>query len=250
MTKPLKIKDPFENQIKEPDTDNIIPDSGSDEVPVIINPDIATLINQGIAKWLNNLPSDDLFPNIKSSFSSAGNRPPTSTIPDYPVVPIETLPQLGGKLTPLWKTIGQLPGYAQSGIRKMGRDIFMSFPCFRIFAESCQKEGTDPLAKVFVASDLTHNQTAVNWLARMISEKGKEVQAGQMDHTGMIEGYKPRIIMFMTEKYTFKLVEDRPEYGAPISLNSIYAWPGGIQHYRDNKKAITFNSPNSSPSVR
>jgi len=36
----------------------------------------------------------------------------------------------------------------------------------------------------------------------------------------------------MTQGWTFKLVRDRLESGAPVDLNSIYAWRGGLNHYQ------------------
>lgn len=225
MPKPPRVKDVFRNEGK------IIPEGPDLKNTVVIDPKIAAAIQAAITQWLQHLPHDDVFPDPQSKFDEIGQDEPTE--PNFLPKTIETMPQIAGHMTPIWKKIGQLPGYAQSGIRKIGRSVFMSFPCFQAFAQACSVRSVDPLAAVYVASDLTHSQSAVSHLAHLISQKGHMVQSGEMDHTGMIEGYKPRIIVFMTEDHTFKLVQDRPELGAPISLNSIYAWPGGLKAYRE-----------------
>lgn len=227
-TKPVPVSQPFQD-VASFDPKSIQPTGGNPPANrPSANPQIARAVSEAVSTWLENLPQDDFTPQGKAE-CSCGN---DSTPEDPNLLPktIEILPQ-AGETRILWNKIEQLPGYMVSGIRKMGRDIFRSFPCFQNFSEECSKKGQDPLAEVYVASDLTHNQSAVNYLAKTISEKGQLINAGEMEHTG-IPGYKPRIVLYMTEDMTFKLVQDRPEFGAPISANYIYAWPGGTNFYR------------------
>lgn len=203
------------------------------------DPKIADVINTAILGYLNNLPEDDFIVSSTVSLHQVSDNEPRTS--DYPLKRIEDLPSIEGHDGILWNKIDQLPGFQQSGIRKMGREIFLSFPCFQEFTNVSKQQGQDPLGEVFVVSDLTHNQSAVNYLAEMIERVGMQVQSGEMKHAPFIAGYNPRIGIFMNEDFTFKLVMDRPEYGAPISLNSIYAWPGGLKAYR--KMALDMTEP-------
>ena len=218
---------------------NIRSFDGPNGKPLKLDPRAMGAVSDAILGFLNNLPKDDFIVS-----SQGGTHPVDDTEPrtsDYPLKQIEDLPEVAGNGAVLWNKINQLPGYQQSGIRKMGRDIFLSFPCFQEFVRVSAEHGRDPLGEVFVVSDLTHHQSAVNYLAEMIRRAGTQVQHGVMGHAPFISGYVPRIAVFMTEDHTFKLVMDRPEYGAPISLNSIYAWPGGLKAYR--KMALEMAEP-------
>lgn len=237
MAKNIKIKRIFD--LLQRGGFNVNPIFDSQGNPLKLDQKVVGAISEAILGFLNNLPEDDFIAS-----SQGGTHPVDDTelrTSDYPLKQTEDLPEVAGNGAVLWNKIDQLPGYQQSGIRKMGRDIFLSFPCFQEFSRISVEHGRDPLGNVFVVSDLTHNQSAVNYLAEMIRRAGTEVQHGVMGHAPFIPGYAPRIAVFMTEDHTFKLVMDRPEYGAHISLNSIYAWPGGLKAYR--KMALEMAEP-------
>jgi len=153
---------------------------------------------------------------------------------------IEKLPLQDSLSGIKWQQIKNLPGYAVSQIRKMGRDTFEAFDCFQAFSQQHRDNGNDPLAEVMVVSDLTHNQSAVNALADMIAKKGVIIDTQEINYGDAMPDYHPRVIVMMTERYTFKLVQDRKEYGSPVDLNSIYAWEGGLNNY--NKKLTPQNN--------
>jgi len=56
----------------------------------------------------------------------------------------------------------------------------------------------------------------------MIAQKGVVIDTQEINYGDAMPNYHPRVIIMMTERYTFKLVQDRREYGAPVDLNSIY----------------------------
>lgn len=186
-------------------------------------------IAEHISRSIENLPLDDFMPQPQFK---------TKMTQEIPVRPIESLPKVIEMLPSQdilsgikWQQIKNLPGYAISQIRKMGRDTFEAFDCFNAFSDAHRKNGTDPLAEVMVISDLTHNQSAVNALADMIATNGVIIDTKEIDYGDSMPDYHPKVIIFMTEHYTFKLVQDRKENGAPINLNSIYAWEGGLNNY-------------------
>lgn len=229
MKTKLSIKKNFQFSDKN-EEGSLVPQAANNSTPVIIEPAIARNIAKAISAFICNLPKDDFSVSARTAFDAKAD--PVKKQTALPKV-IEHLPGTPQHGAVMWEKIGDLPGYAVSEIRKMGRDIFSSFPCFEDFKEICAEKGCDALSEVMVASDLTHNQSMINYLAKIIANKGQFASAGEIDHGHAIPGYQPKIAVFMTEDWTFKLVQDRPEFGAPISLNSIYAWPGGLKAYRD-----------------
>lgn len=134
--------------------------------------------------------------------------------------------------------IRHLPGYIVSGIRQMGREVFRSMPCFQAFEEACRNKRCDALGEVFSLSTMTAEHPAeVDAVAEHIHQHGQRMAEGTMVHP-MLPSYRPEVILYATEDWTFKLVRDRVENGAPINANHIYAWPGGLKFYR-GKKLLT-----------
>lgn len=187
---------------------------------------IAGRLSQSIA----NLPADDFMPDLQTSAHTQEEVlcRPTEALPKV----IEMRPSQDFFVDVKWQQIKNLPGYMVSGIRNLGRDTFESFDCFKSFSEDQRKQGKDPLSEIMIMSDITHDKTSVNYFAKMIVENGVQIENCIIDHDQHIQDYKPEIIIMMTENYTFKLVCDRIENGAPVDLNSIYAWKGGLKNYR------------------
>lgn len=193
--------------------------------PLKLSPHTGRAVARHIMEWVGDLPADKEFPHPQArSIESACE--PTNQLP----ATRETLPSVEKLAGLTWNKIGHLPGYSMSGIRAMGRDVFRSLECFHAFEAQLRHQGKDPLAETLVISEWTHDKTTVNTLAKMISENGQKLAAGIMEHP-QIPNYEPEVIIFMTKDWTFKLVRDRKDNGAPVELNSIYAWPGGTFFY-------------------
>lgn len=199
-----------------------------------ISPAVGAEIAQNLARSCVYLPDDDASSDdeIKQTYQvdpSIGDEP-TASASTLPKV-IEMLPDSNQFFDMKWQQIKNLPGYAQSGIRNMGRQIFESLDCFSTFSAQMKNKKKDGLAEVLVVSDFTHDQGAVNFLVDTILKHGTLLNVGKADHDKFLPDYQPDIMIFMTENWTFKLVQDNLDNGAPVELNSIYAWPGGLKHY-------------------
>jgi hypothetical protein len=200
----------------------------ADERPanITLSSTAAQDISQRLRQSIALLPRDDFMPHQTARCRVQPEPQPPNKLPRV----VETLPSQEFLAGVQWQQIKNLPGYAISSIRRMGRDVFSSFDCFNAMAQGA--EGDDPLGEVLVASDYTHNQTAINFLAGLIEKHGVLMDKGSMDHGNTLPGYNPDVIIMMTQNWTFKLVRDRQENGAPVDLNSIYAWRGGLDHYQ------------------
>tara|TARA_Y100001001_G_scaffold161756_1_gene186843 strand:- start:1380 stop:2117 length:738 start_codon:yes stop_codon:yes gene_type:complete len=197
-----------------------------------LNVDTGLEIARNMERWVGNLPEDEELPLVEA-LSQNDVSEPVSTVPAVK----ENLPSKETLAGLKWQKIGHLPGYAVGGIRAMGRDIFRSLECFQAFDQKMKLEGKDALAETLIVSDWTHDETTVNALTKMIVENGCRLNTGVMDHP-QIPDYAPEVIMFMTKDWTFKLVRDRRSNGAPVDLNSIYAWPGGTSFYERKLRPV------------
>jgi hypothetical protein len=134
-----------------------------------------------------------------------------------------------------WQQVKNLPGYAVSQIRKMGRDIFSSFDCFRSLGEEVKRQGKDPLGEVLIVNEWTHDWSTTNFLANMIGKSGVMLDTGCADFGNRLPGYRPELIVMMSQNWTFMLVRERFENNSPVDLNTVYAWRGGLNHYGPEK---------------
>ena len=131
-----------------------------------------------------------------------------------------------------WRQVKSLPGYKIMPIRKLGHDVFMSFPCFRAFHVQAQAEHKDAHGEVRTISDFTHGADTVAQIAEQIIAQGVVIDAHELDYGTIAPVYHPKIILFMTESWTFKLVQERRQDGAPVDVHFVYAWPGGKAFYQ------------------
>ncbi|PCI01953.1 MAG: hypothetical protein COB76_00170 [Alphaproteobacteria bacterium] len=223
--KTATIQTDFSNEV------DVLENLNSADLPVTIqlNAQSAQEIAKHISQSISNLPHDDFMPDVHVESREQRDEicRPAEALPKI----VETLPAHDFLSGVKWHKIKDLPGMAVSQIRKMGRDTFESFDCFQEFSEAQRAQGKDPLAEVLVLSEFSHDKTSVNYIAKMIVENGVQIDVGNIDYGHRMQGYKPDIIIMMTENYTFKLVRDRVENGSPVDLNSIYAWKGGLKRY-------------------
>jgi hypothetical protein len=64
-----------------------------------------------------------------------------------------------------------------------------------------------------------------------IRQHGRVVDAGQIDFAAIMPGYRPNVILAVSENDSFLLVEDTRENGAPVNATYIYSWVGGRRAY-------------------
>ena len=211
-------------------TDFPLPVADEAEAKIInMNPGMARAVAHAIGDLLSGLPTvedDGINAAPIPDFFQEPRKP--QTLP----VPVTHLPALPGCDPIRWRQVQQLPGYQSRPIRSMGNDIFNAFPCFRAFAEEAKARRLDAHGQVLTVSDFTHDRPTVNFMAKLIAEKGTLLDVAQLDYGDRAPGYRPRIALLMTETWTFKLVQDKVEDGAPVNANFIYAWPGGARFYR------------------
>jgi len=115
----------------------------------------AQAIAERLSGVIADLPMDDFMPQPQFARYVAEERPlrPTDALPKV-VESLSSQDQLSGIR---WQQIKNLPGYAVSQIRKIGRDTFEAFDCFQSFSQHHHDQGNDPLAEVMVVSDFTHH---------------------------------------------------------------------------------------------
>lgn len=210
---------------------------------VQLNSETARRVSDAIKDLLTRLP--DSGPD-EGRFSEAAFAGYDSCEPTKLPVPITQLPALPGADPIRWRQVKHLPGYRLRPIRNLGNDIFMAFPCFRAFVQEAKARNFDGHGEVLTVADFTHDQTTVDHVAKLITENGTPLNAAQLDYGDRAPNYHPRIILFMTDTWTFKLVQDKVEDGAPVDANFIYAWPGGTRFY-EPRLASWENTQNSFP---
>jgi len=211
----------------------------AEPLQLYLNREDSLRVNEAVHVLLSRLPDVALEEN-DTGISTAFREPEQlETLP----VPVSQFPALSGFPAICWRKMKQLPGYRMSPIRHLGNAIFKSFPCFEAFAVEAKTRKLDALGETLSLSMFTHDKSVVDRVARTIVENGVLLNAGEMNFDEILPGYRPRVALFMNEKSTFLLVQEKRENGAPVDANCIYAWPGGRQFYEpriaaDTKKEI------------
>ena len=141
-------------------------------------------------------------------------RPRHEIGPERPVPTAENLPALVSRalqaeniqLQPRWSQVRHLPGYVQSQIRRLGRDVFRQFT-------------QTPLEDIQILSTVISGETEVRGIAGWIKRNG--VREGSVEMTfGRGPGVKADVTLWRTEDFSFLLVKDFSGY-------HVYGWPGG-----------------------
>ena len=146
----------------------------------------------------------------------------------------------GAEIDPsAWIILGGLPGYAQQGIRAFGRPIFMNFPCFKEHSDALRRIGRDGLAEVRVlAPKWGGSQEALIDVIEWIDRHGAVMGADSMSFVGALADYHPRVAFAISDAYSFLLVHETRETGAPSEAHYVYAWPGGRRLYLEDAPAV------------
>lgn len=229
MTKELKTKEP-----KDAFADLTLPLETDDNAVVTMEEQAATAIGNAVADLLASLPAEWAEAEPAAQFATAtacADPQQPNTLP----VQLSHALSLDGMNPIKWRKVGRLPAFIDPRIRRLGQIMFDSFPCYQAYAETCRAEGRDPHAEVRTISDFTNGMTDVQFVAKVIAEHGRMLDKGFADFDELVPSYNPEIGLFLTQSWTFKLVRDRVENGAPVDARYIYAWPGGTDFYRSRQ---------------
>jgi hypothetical protein len=135
----------------------------------------------------------------------------------------ETLPAIvsramsvegGAKIVPEWHMVRHLPGYLQSRIRQLGRQVFAPF--------------TDtPIEDIQVLSTLSNPDRDVKAVATWIFRNGIRDDEAELEFGQIMPDYKANTQIWNVEGFTFMVVKD-------FAGHYVYSWPGGRGTQLDN----------------
>lgn len=118
-------------------------------------------------------------------------------------------------VNPDWHQVKHLPGYLQSAIRAMGRQIFSTFTKTRI-------ENIQVIADV--GGQGPNSRREINAVAGWLRDKTTPDTDGEMNFQRSLPEYDVDFHMYSADGFTFMLVND--EYGVYI-----YSWPTADNKY-------------------
>lgn len=153
--------------------------------------------------------------------------------PNHPIT--NTLP---------WKPMLALPGYdgaepLNAAIRTLGRQIFGVFPCFQRMSTAAREADADALGQIMTLSSLLEDHRTIV-RARLAALEGSCLPVARQRLPGLnaMPGYHPVIAVALSEETSFLVVRERQNAGAPVNADTIYAWNGGLNFYRNNPERI------------
>jgi hypothetical protein len=133
---------------------------------------------------------------------------------------------------PEWRSVKHLPGYMQQSMRAMARAVFRRFDSFARHEEICRAEGRDPLAEIQVVAEINgagpNRKSDLDMVAGWIRRNGVVQDRATLEFPGLIDGYRPDVILAHSENETFLLVQDSRQRGAPVDGRYVYRWTGGM----------------------
>lgn len=137
-----------------------------------------------------------------------------------------------------------LPGYGgdsplNTAIRTLGRRIFTAFPCFQKIAATARDAEVDALGQIMTLSTLFDDQKdVVQDRIAALKDSCFPVDNRRLPGLSAMPGYRPAIAFALSGETSFLLVRERSETGAPLNADTIYAWDGGLNFYRNNPDRI------------
>ena len=154
---------------------------------------------------------------------------------------------------PRWLPIFELPAYlgrvvpgmddaegqrrAGQAVRALGSSIFAAMPCYRTMRERCVAAGRDPLGEVQVLACINgqpHSQDEMDAMVGWVRQHGRMIDAGQIEFRNVFRGYRPNVILAVSERDSFLLVEESRAQGAPWDATYVYSWEGGRRVYDED----------------
>ena len=176
-------------------------------------------IVQTAARHLANLPhADDEISDAEAMRHAGADDDGDDTVGITPVPPTtENLPAVihhevaltGGRIDPEWHQVKHLPGYLQSGIRALARQVFRQFTDTPI-------EDIQILTSVANLNPERDVVGMMDWIRR----NGAKDDSATLDFERFMPGYSADASLWRTKDYSFLLVRDFGGY-------YIYGWSGG-----------------------
>lgn len=141
---------------------------------------------------------------------------PEPKTPGTELATIENMPSIINKeiaeqspVEPEWHQVKNLPGYLQSGIRAMGRQVFGTYT-------------NTPLEDIQVLANVggqgPNSKREINAVASWLKDNAERDTQGEMDFSKSIPDYGAQFSIFKHEGYTFMVVQD-------FAGKYIYVWP-------------------------
>ena len=116
--------------------------------------------------------------------------------------------------------------YVQSGI-DIAFPIFDKLPCFK----NIRKE---LITDIEISKEVQFSRDP-NFISN-IKGKAFHVNSVLIDNfLGDLGLYKPKVNVYVDYKHSYIIIEDRINNGAPLDLDTVYFWKGGIKHYLFDK---------------
>jgi hypothetical protein len=150
---------------------------------------------------MNDLPDDD-----DQNLSDGDNTDPKE--PGNDVANVETGVRAAGKAKANWMGVDQLPGYMQTGIRRMGRVVFSPLTKTRL-------EDMSIIANL--GGHGPNKQMELDAVAKYAQSNATQTRDLAMSFGDMIPGYEPDAKVYVTPHDTYLVVQD--EMG-----RYIYSW--------------------------
>lgn len=106
---------------------------------------------------------------------------------------------------PEWHQVRNLPGYVESAIRALGRQIFQNYT-------------STPIEDIQVLSTLSNDGNEVKMMAALLKKKGTRLADAEMDFQRIMPGYRAQVAVYEFGAGQFLAVSD---FGG----HYIYSWP-------------------------
>ena len=106
---------------------------------------------------------------------------------------------------PEWHQVRNLPGYIESAIRALGRQVFDAYT-------------STSIEDIQVLSTLSNDQNEVNMMAALLKKKGTRIHDAEMDFQNIMPGYRAQVGVYEFGAGQFLVVKD-------FAGHYIYSWP-------------------------
>ena len=148
----------------------------------------------------SGLEDTDVPGDFDAGYIEPKPKPESTTLP---AVLVKSVSTVSGE--PEWHEVKNLPGYARSAIRALGRQIFKHFT-------------STPIEEINVLSTLSNSDTEVKGVMAWIRDNGVKNDEAEVKMDELVPGYKGNTQVWNVDDHTFLLVQDFAGY-------YIYSWP-------------------------
>lgn len=162
------------------------------------NPAVSSFMQRVLASKMQDKVVKD------SDLDNPYGRPVPPINANLPAVINTAIAKTNGKFNVKWHQVKNLPGYFQSAIRAMGREVFT--PVTRTKIED-----------INVISSLTNSDMELKLMGTWIKKHGVRNDSMEMKFHDLLPGYQANVDVYAAQGYTFAIVAD--QFG-----QYIYGW--------------------------